>query len=106
MVGLIFKDFGDLEKGDTILGISKLNWKRDLHGVKIPHGVFQCPQYDNDKVCKQCVVFPKMNCSACEVIKTCKDCSNKITKIKNYSTKISKLKRLPENVFGFFATST
>ena len=33
MVGLNFKDFLDLERGDTILGKSKLNWKRDLHGV-------------------------------------------------------------------------
>ena len=37
MVGLNFKDFLDLERCDTILGKSKLNWKRDLHGIKIPH---------------------------------------------------------------------
>ena len=62
MVGLNFKDFLDLERGDTILGKSKLNWKRDLHGVKIPHRVFQCPQCDNDKICKECEISPKMNC--------------------------------------------
>ena len=40
MVGLNFKDFLDLEKGDTILGNSKLNWKRGSHIVKILHRVF------------------------------------------------------------------
>ena len=39
-VGLNIKDFLDLEKGDTIVGKSKLNWKRDLHGIKIRHRVF------------------------------------------------------------------
>ena len=59
MVGLDFKDFLDLERGDTILGKSKLKWKRDLHGIKIPHRVFQGPQCDKDKICKQCEITPK-----------------------------------------------
>ena len=89
MVGLNFKDFLDLERGDTILGELKLNWKRDLHGVKILHRVFQCPQCDNDRICKQCEIFPKMNCFECEVVKVCKTCLNKITQIKYYSTEIT-----------------
>ena len=100
MVGLNLKGFLDLEKGYTILVKSKLNLKRDLHGVKIPHRVFQCPQCDNDKICKQCEISPKMNCFECDVVKACKSCLNKITQIKYYSTAIKKLKRLPENEFG------
>ena len=91
MVGLNFKDFLDLERGDSILGESKLNWKRDLHGVKIPHRVFQCPQFDNDRICKQCEIYPKMNCFDCEVVKICKTCLNKITQVKYYSTEIIKI---------------
>ena len=37
MVGLNFKDFLDLERSSIVLGESKLNWKKDLHGIKIPH---------------------------------------------------------------------
>ena len=62
MLGLNFKDFLDLEVGDSILGKSELNWKRDLHDARTPHRVFQCPQCDNDKICKQCEISPKMNC--------------------------------------------
>ena len=101
MVGLNFKDFLDLGRGDIILGKSKLNWKRDLHGIKIPHRVFQCPRCDNDKICKRCEISPKKNCFECEVVKACKACLNKITQIKYYSTEINKLKRLPENEFGY-----
>ena len=100
MVGLNFKDFPNLERDDTFLGKSKLNWKKDSHGVKIPRRVFQCPQCDNDRICKQCEISPRMNCFECDVIKTCKTCLNKLTQIEYYSTEIFKLKRLPENEFG------
>ena len=91
MVGLNYKVFLDLERCDTILGESKLIWKRDLHGVKILHRVFQCPQCDNDRICKQCEISPKMICFECEVVKVCKTCLNKITQIKYYSTEIIKI---------------
>ena len=68
MVGMNFKDFLELENGEMILGKSKLNWKRNLHGVRIPHRVFQCPQCDNDKTCNQCKIKPKMNCFVCEIV--------------------------------------
>ena len=50
MVGLIFKGFLDLETGDSFSGKSKIKWKRDLYGIKIPHRVFQCQRCDNDKI--------------------------------------------------------
>ena len=34
MVGLNFRDFLDLKKGDTILGKSKLNWRRDIQVLR------------------------------------------------------------------------
>ena len=36
-----------------------------------------------------------------EVVKTRKTCLNIISQIKCYSTEINKLKRLPENEFGY-----
>ena len=60
LVGLNFKDFFGLERGENLLGKSKLKWRRDLPCVKIRHRVFQCPQCDNDKICKQCEISPKM----------------------------------------------
>ena len=50
MVGLNFKEFPDLEKADFVLGKPKQNWKRDSHGVKIPHRVFQCSRCGNDRI--------------------------------------------------------
>ena len=51
MGGLNFKDFPVLQRSGTILGNSKLNRKRDLFAVRIPHRVFQCPQCVHDKTC-------------------------------------------------------
>ena len=62
---------------------------------------FQCSQCDNHKICKLCEISPKMNCFECEVDKTCKACLNRNTQIKYYSTETNKLKRLPENDFGY-----
>ena len=84
MVGLNFEKFFDLERGDNILGKSKINWKKFLHGVKILHRVFLCRQCDNDKICKRCEISPKMNCFEFEVVKACKNYLNKSTQIKYY----------------------
>ena len=42
-----------------------------------------------------------MKCFECAVIKACRSCLKRITQIKYDSTEINKLKRLPENEFGF-----
>ena len=88
MVRLKFRDFLDLERDDKLLGKSKLNWKRDLHGVIIPQKIIQCAECENDKTCKQCEISPKMKCFECEVTKTCKKCLNKIPQSKQISTEI------------------
>ena len=61
MVGLYFKDFLDLEKGDTTLGQPKLNWKKELHGIRTLHRIFRSAQCDNDKTYKQCELSLKFN---------------------------------------------
>ena len=101
MVGLYFKVILDLEGGDTLLGKSKLNWKRDLHGMRITLTAFHCPQCDNGKISKQCEMSPKMKCFECEVVKACRICLKRITQFKICSTEIIKLKRLHENEFGY-----
>ena len=42
-----------------------------------------------------------MNCFNCEISKSCQDCFSKITRIAEYSLEIIKLKRKPENEFGY-----
>ena len=101
MVGLNFKNFLDLERADAFLGKSKLNWKIDLCGIRIPYTVLQCPQCDNDQIRKQCEIFPKKICFECEVLKTCKICLSKTTQNKFYSTESTKLRKLPENELGY-----
>ena len=89
------------KKCDTFFDKSKLNWKRGLHGIKIPHRVFQCSQCDSEKICKHCEISPKVNCFECEIVKACGSCLRRITLIEYYSTEINKLKKLPENEFGY-----
>ena len=35
--GVSFKDILDLERGQTVHNLSKLKWKRELQGIKVPH---------------------------------------------------------------------
>ena len=71
MMGLIFKDFLDLERGITVSSQSKLNWKNDLNGVEVPHKVFQYLECDNNKICKRCEISPNIICFECEAVKAC-----------------------------------
>ena len=36
------------------------------------HRGFQCPQCDNEKICKQCEMSAKIICFEYEVVKACK----------------------------------
>ena len=97
---ITFKDFLDLEQGKTIKNISKLKWKRELAGIKIPHRKVGCENCDESKKCVGCVIKPEMNCFNCEISKSCQNCLSKISRITEYSVEINKLKRLAENEFG------
>ena len=99
ITGLIFTNFLDLENGATSSITSKLNWKRDLYAVKVPHRAFQCFECDKNQMHNQCESEHKKKrvLNECEIVGSLKE----ITQIKYYSTKINKLKRLPENEFGY-----
>ena len=80
--GVSFKDFLDLEGGQTVQNISKLKWKRELQGIKVPHRGINCENCQEDKRCQPCITDPGMNCFDCEIAKSCKDCYEKITQVK------------------------
>ena len=82
---ITFKDFLDLEQGKTLKNISKLKWKRELAGIKIPHRKVGCENCDESKKCVGCVMNQEMNCFNCEISKSCQDCLSKITRITEYS---------------------
>ena len=42
-----------------------------------------------------------MNCFKCEISKSCEGCLSRITRIVENSVEINKLKRKPENEFGY-----
>ena len=82
MMGLNLKKILDLENAETISRKLKLNWKRGLHGVKIPHRVFQCLKCNNNKICNQCESKPRTICFDCELVKSCEHCIRKKPKLK------------------------
>ena len=95
-----FKDFLNMEKGLIARNTSKLNWKRDLLGFKVPQSVNNCENCQNDKMCRLCIIDPNLNCFDCEISKSCDKCLERITQIKVYSREINKLKRLPPDENG------
>ena len=96
-----FKYFLNMEKGLIVRNTSKLNWKRDLLGVKISHKVINCENCQNDKMCRSCIIDPKLNCFDCEISRSCDKCFKRITQIKLYSPEINKLKRQPPDENGY-----
>ena len=90
-----FKDFLDMVKGLIVRKTSKLIWKGDLLGVKVPHRVINCENCRIDKMCRSCTIDPKLNCFGCEISRSCENCLKTITQIKVYSTETNNLKRLP-----------
>ena len=98
---ITFKDFLDLERGKTLKNISKLKWKRELGGIKIPHRRLGCENCEESRKCLNCELKPEMNCFNCEKNKSCQDCLINITRISEYSVEINKLKRKLENELGY-----
>ena len=88
---ITFKDFLDVEQNKTIKNISKLKWKQELSGIKIPHRKVDRINCDERKKCSDCETKPKMNCFNCEISKSCQDCLSKITRVAEYSVEILKL---------------
>ena len=90
-----------MEKGLIVRNTSKLKWKRDLFGVRVPHRAINCETCQNDIMYRSCMIDPKLNCFDCEISKSCDKCLKRITQIKMYSTEISKLKRLTPDENGY-----
>ena len=86
------KDFLDLEQGKTLKNVSKLKWKRQLAGIKIPHRKVGCESCDESKKWNDCVIKPEMICFNCEISRSCQDCLSKITRVAEYSVGMNKLK--------------
>ena len=82
-------------------GKSKLNWKRNLHGVKVPHRKFQFRECDYSEISRQCEISRRKNCFECEIARACGSYVKRITQAKYYTSEINQLKRLPENEFGY-----
>ena len=76
------KDFIDLEKSKTVRKMPKLNWKRELYGVKILHWIIGCENCREKRKCRSCNIDPKMKCFECELCKSCDKCLKRKTQIK------------------------
>ena len=71
-----------MEKGLIVRNTSKLNWKRDLLGVKVPQRDIDCEICQNDKMCRSCMIDLKINCFVCETSRSCDNCFKRRTQIK------------------------
>ena len=98
---IIFNYFLNLEQGNTPKNTSKLKWKRESGGIKKPHPKVGCENCDESKKGVDCVINPERNCFNCERRKSCQDCLSKTTRIADNSLAVKKVKRKPENEFGY-----
>ena len=98
--GLSFKDYIDLELGNTISNMSKIKWKREFGGIKIPHRKHDCSNCNESLLCDSCKRNPKMNCFQCELAKACDSCLSIISRKTEYNADINKMKREPANENG------
>ena len=101
MNAITFKDYLNLECGQSIKNISKLKWKREITGIQIPHRKINCKQCNENNRCETCQKQPKMICLQCELSKSCKECLKRIFRVTESSVDINKLKRKPENEQGY-----
>ena len=96
-----FKEFRNMEEGLIVRNTSKLNWKRDSIGVKVPHKVKNCENCQNDKLCRSSIKDPNLNCFDCEISRSCDKCLKTLTQIMLYATETNKLKWQPLDENGF-----
>ena len=91
------EEYISLSEGKTVSDRFSIDWTKKFEGIKIPHRKQDCSKCDNTKICKGCVIKPKMNCFNSEMEKSCKSCLELISQKKTYSTDINMLKRKPPN---------
>ena len=90
-----------IEHCKTLKIVSKLKWKRELAGIKIPHRKVGCENCDESKKFNDCTLKEEMNCFVFEMIRSCQDCLSKITRTAQFSVESNKLKQQHENDFGY-----
>ena len=90
-----------MEKGLIVRNTSKLKWKQDLFGVRVPHRFINCENCQNDKTCRSCEIDPELNCFDYEISRSCDKCLKRITQFKLYFTEVNKLKRQPPDEYGY-----
>ena len=90
-------EYISLSEGKTVSGRFSIDWTKTFEGIKIPHRKQDCSDCNNEKICSDCVIKPKMNCFNREMEKACKICLDLISQKKTYSTDINMLKRKPPN---------
>ena len=90
-------EYISLSEGKSVSCRFSIDWTKTFEGIKIPHRKQNCSDCDNEKICSDCVLKPKMNCFNCEMERACKPCLDLISQKKTYSTDINTLKRKPPN---------
>ena len=92
-------EYISLSEGKTVSGIFSIDWTKTFEGIKTPHRKQDCSDWDNRKICSDCVIKPRMNCSDCKMERARKSCLDLISQKKTYSTDINMLKRKPPNEY-------
>ena len=87
-------EYKSLSEGKTVSGRFSIDWTKTFEGIKIPHRKQDCSDCDNEKICSDCIIKPRMNCFNCEIERSCKTCLDLISQKKTYSTNINTLKRI------------
>ena len=92
-------DYISLSEGKTVSGKFSIDWTKTFEGIKIAHRKQNCLDCNNQKLCNDCVIKPKINCFNCEMERSCKSCLDLISQKKTYSTDINMLIRKPPNEY-------
>ena len=90
-------EYISLPEGKTVSGRFSIDWTKTSEGIKLPHREQNCADCNNQKLCNDCVIKPKMNCFNCEMERSCKSCLDLISQKKTYSTDINMLNRKSPN---------
>ena len=93
------EEYISLSEEKAVSGRFSIDWTKTVERIKIPHRNQNCSHCNNDKVCSDCAIKPKMNCFNCEMGRACKSCLDLISQKKTYSTDINMLKRKPPNEY-------
>ena len=58
-----------LSEGKTVCPRFSIDWTKTFEGVRLPYRKQDRLDCDNEKVCRECIMKPKMNCFNCDLEK-------------------------------------